>query len=146
MESGHDVTLLYLIKQVELAVRSRLDDAVASHGISSLQYTAMTVLARRPGLTSAELARNSFVRAQTMAQMTSYLESKGLVRRENDPDSKRQYLLFLTDDGLRTVDELRPTVGSIEDDLVAGLTAAQVRQFRATLHMGRESLGGSPPH
>jgi DNA-binding MarR family transcriptional regulator len=141
-----DVTLLYLVKQVELAVRSRLDDAVSRHDLTSLQYTALTVLERKPGLTSAELARNSFVRAQTMAQMTNYLESKNLIRREPDPDSRRQFLLFLTDEGTSVVDELRPTVSAIEADLVTGLSEAQVRQFRTVLRAGRESLGGSPPH
>ena len=146
MSDQPDVTLLYLIKQVELAVRARLDAAVEGHDLTSLQYTALTVLERKPGLTSAELARNSFVRAQTMSQMTSYLESKGLVQRRSDPDSKRQFLLFLTEAGERAVTELRPTVAAIEDDLVAGLTDAQVRQLRVALQRGRETLGGSPSH
>ena len=77
-----DVTLLYLIKQVELAVRQRLDDVVATADLTTLQYTALTVLERHPGITSAELARNSFVRAQTMAEMITYLLGRGLVARE----------------------------------------------------------------
>ena len=68
-----DVTLLYLIKQVELAVRQALDDVVAKADLTTLQYTALTVLERHPGITSAELARNSFVRAQSMAEMVTYL-------------------------------------------------------------------------
>ena len=70
---GHerDVTLLYLIKQVELAVRQALDDVVATADLTTLQYTALTVLERHPGITSAELARNSFVRAQSMAEMVT---------------------------------------------------------------------------
>ena len=72
---GHDrdVTLLYLIKQVELAVRQALDDVVATADLTTLQYTALTVLERHPGITSAELARNSFVRAQSMAEMVTFL-------------------------------------------------------------------------
>ena len=81
--SQTDVTLLYLIKQVELAVRTRLDAVVGEHGLTSLQYTALTVLERHPGMTSADLARNSFVRAQTMAQMVVDLEAKGHVYRSH---------------------------------------------------------------
>jgi DNA-binding MarR family transcriptional regulator len=138
-----DVTLLYLIKQVELAVRSRLDEVAAEFGLTSLQYTALTVLQRRPGMTSAELARNSFVRAQTMAQMTNYLEGKRLIRREPDPASKRQLLLFLTATGDAAVKSLRGPVARIEEALIEQLTAAQVREFRSALLAGRESLGGS---
>lgn len=146
MPESTDVTLLYLVKQVELAVRSRLDEATATLGLTSLQYTALTVLKRRPGLTSADLARNSFVRAQTMAQMTSYLEGKGLIRREDDPQSKRQFLLFLTPEGVEIVDALRTPVAEIEATLVERLTGAQVDQFRFALRSGRESLGGSSAH
>src|SRR6185437_12133584 len=53
--------LLYVVKQVELAVRSRLDDLLRPAGLTVLQYTALTVLERHPDLSSAQLARNSFV-------------------------------------------------------------------------------------
>lgn len=146
MSDSNDVTLLYLIKQVELAVRSRLDDVVGEYGLTSLQYTALTVLERRPGLTSADLARNSFVRAQTMAQMTSYLEGKLLISRRPDPDSKRQLLLFLTNEGEAVVEVLRAPVAEIERILVATLSDNQVRELRAVLRAGRESLGGAASH
>jgi DNA-binding MarR family transcriptional regulator len=146
MAAPADVTLLYLIKQVELAVRSRLDDVVGDYGLTSLQYTAMTILERHPGMTSAELARNSFVRAQTMAQMTTYLEARGLVRRERDPQSKRQYLLFLTDEGSRIVHELRDPVAEIERMMTSGLTQGESAQLRASLRAARVALGGGHPH
>ena len=101
-----DVTLLYLIKQVELAVRQALDDVVASADLTTLQYTALTVLERHPGITSAELARNSFVRAQTMAEMVTFLLGRGLVTRERDQTNRKQYLLTLTSEGQRVLDDL----------------------------------------
>jgi DNA-binding MarR family transcriptional regulator len=146
MPHSSDITLLYLIKQVELAVRSRLDEAVGVEGLTSLQYTALTVLERKPGLTSAQLARNSFIRPQTMAQMTNYLEANEFVRREPDPTSKRQVLLFLTEEGGRAVTRLRPTVAKIEADMVSGLSDDQVRQLRFALQSSRESLAGTPAH
>jgi DNA-binding MarR family transcriptional regulator len=56
-------SLLYAVKQVELAVRARLDEGLRGSGITVPQWTALTVLARREGQTSAELARNAFVSA-----------------------------------------------------------------------------------
>ena len=46
----------YVIKQLELALRRRLMDACRESGLTSAQYTALSVLVRRPGLTSSELA------------------------------------------------------------------------------------------
>lgn len=141
-----DVTVLYLIKQVELAVRHRLDETVSGMGLTALQYTALTVLERHPGMTSAELARNSFVRAQTMAQMTTFLESRGLVRKEADPRSKRQYLIFLSDQGQNAVDSLRADVAEVEQAMLADFGEQEVVQFTNMLRRCRVGLSGSHPH
>jgi len=140
------VTLLYLIKQVELAVRSNLEDVTGVHGLTSLQYTALTVLERRPGLTSAALARNSFVRAQTMAQMITVLEERELIRRDRDLDNRRQYLLSLTEQGQRALDALRGDVEALEARMVSRLTDREVAEMRLALRSCRLALGGRESH
>lgn len=141
-----DITMLYLIKQLELAVRSQLDDVVSAHGLTSLQYTALTVLERHPGLTSAELARNSFVRSQTMAQMITVLDERGLIARHRDPDSKRQYLLSLTPKGQGLLDMLREDVAGIEWQMVADLDDDDRSTLRRALRSCRVALGGGHAH
>ncbi|MCX7523303.1 MarR family transcriptional regulator [Microbacterium sp. STN6] len=144
--SAGGVTLLYLTKQLELAVRSQLDEVVSAESLTSLQYTALTVLERHPGLTSAELARNSFVRAQTTAQMVNALDERGLIERLRDPASKRQYLLSLTDDGARVLDRLREPVADIERRMVAGLDDSEIAAFRRALRYCRVAIGGVQAH
>src|SRR6202000_529864 len=68
-----DPTLLHMRKQVEVARRAQLDEIFRPIGMTALQYTALTVLERHPDLSSAQLARNSFVTAQTMADMVRAL-------------------------------------------------------------------------
>ena len=140
-----DVTLLYLIKQEELAVRQALDDVVATADLTTLQYTALTVLERHPGITSAELARNSFVRAQSMAEMVSYLLERGLVTRERDERNRKQYLLSLTPDGQRVLDGLYDAVADIESTMLAGFDAGQTEILRTYLVRCRHSLSGNAP-
>jgi hypothetical protein len=67
---------LYLFKQLELVVRALLDDALRPLGLTTLQYTALTVLQRRSGLSSAQLARRSFLRPQTMNVMVQTLQER----------------------------------------------------------------------
>lgn len=140
-----DVTLLYLIKQVELAVRQALDDVVATADLTTLQYTALTVLERHPGITSAELARNSFVRAQTMAEMVTYLLGRGLVARERDDKNRKQYLLVLTPEGQQVLDGLYDTVADIETKMLDGFDVGQTEILRTYLLRCRHSLSGHPP-
>ena len=140
-----DVTLLYLIKQVELAVRQSLDDVVAAAALTTLQYTALTVLERHPGITSAELARNSFVRAQTMAEMVTYLLGRGLVTRERDENNRKQYLLALSPEGQQVLDDLYDAVADIEAKMLDGFDAGQTEILRTYLLRCRHSLSGHQP-
>jgi DNA-binding MarR family transcriptional regulator len=140
-----DVTLLYLIKQVELAVKQALDDVVAAADLTTLQYTALTVLERHPGITSAELARNSFVRAQSMAEMVTYLVGRDLVSRERDPKNRKQYLLALTAEGQRVLDGLFDAVADIEAKMLEDFDAGQTEILRTYLMRCRHSLSGQPP-
>lgn len=142
------VTLLYLIKQVELAVRSRLEAVTRTEGLTVAQYTALTVLERRPRLTSAQLAKNSFVRAQTMSAVTAELEGRGLIDREQDPSHQRRQLLSVTTDGLMVLRRLLPAVRRIEEQMVATMKPDEVHCLRAALQAARYALGGEvrPDH
>ena len=145
-DQARGVTLLYLIKQVELAIRQQLDEVGSTEDLTAVQYTALTVLERHPGMTSAALARNSFVRAQTMAEMVTFLLDRRLVTRKRDPDNKRQYLLSLTKKGQAVVDRLRGPVAAIEELMVETLDGGQVEILRTYLSRCRRSLNQLPLH
>src|ERR1700743_573994 len=82
--------LIYMVKQVELAVRARLDEIVRPAGLTALQYTALSVLERHTDMSSAQLARSSFVTAQSMADMITALEGRKLIERHRDRTDRRR--------------------------------------------------------
>jgi DNA-binding MarR family transcriptional regulator len=133
-------TLLYVMKQVELAVRSGLDELMKPAGLTALQYTALTVLERHPNLTSAQLARNSFVTAQSMGDLVAALLARELIARRRDPDDRRRLVLALTADGRRLLARYRPKVEALEAQMVAGLSVRQVAQLRRSLLACRTAL------
>src|SRR6516165_8576896 len=106
--------LLYLIKQVELAVRARLDGLLRPAGLTALQYTALTVLERHPDLSAAQLARNSFVTNQSMADMITALEGRGLIERNRDTVDRRRLVVALTPEGRKLLDLYRDEVFEME--------------------------------
>ena len=69
--------LLLLVKQVELAIRARLDEIVRPAGLTALQYTALTVLERHADMSAAQLARASFVTSQSISEIITALEAAG---------------------------------------------------------------------
>jgi DNA-binding MarR family transcriptional regulator len=139
-------TLLYLIKQVELAVRARLDDILRPTGISVLQYTALTVLERHPDLSSAQLARNSFVTAQSMADMIVTMQERGLIERHRDPADRRRLVIALTPAGRKLLQRYRPKVAAVQTEMLAALTERQVADLQRSLSACRAALAEHPPH
>ena len=133
-------TLLYLMKQVELAVRAELDDLTRPVGLTALQYTALTVLERHSDLTAAHLARHSFVTGQTMADMvTSLLEprpDRASSRSGRPPspghraDARRPPLL----------DRLRPQVAALQNRMLSLHSDAQATELRHSLELCRQAL------
>lgn len=132
--------LIYLIKQVELGVRRPFEERLARKGISAPAYTALAVLQRRPGITSSELARRSFVRAQTMAETVSALIAAGLVRREKDPTHGRQMLLFITPEGDERVSGLRDEVAGLAEVMTEALDPEERAQLVHHLRACRDAL------
>src|SRR5215472_16816062 len=125
--------LLYLVKQVELAVRARLDDIFRPIGLTALQYTALTVLERHDDMSSAQLARRSFVTAQSMADMITALEGRALIERHRDRADRRRLVVSLTAAGRALLDPYRPEVAALEQAMLAGLSGPEVTALRAAL-------------
>ena len=138
-------TLMYVIKQVELASRARLDELFRPIGLTALQYTALTVLARHPGMSSSQLARNSFVTTQSMADMVAALEARGLIERHRDASDRRRLVLALTGKGRTLLRRYRPRVDALERQMLGGLTGEQEQQLRHNLEVCRGNLAGRSP-
>lgn len=130
----------YVIKQLELAVRPHFNELCASVGMTPAQFTALTVLSRWPGITSSELARRTFVRAQSMATTIEPLLESGLLRREQDPEHARRMLLFLTPEGAKIAATLTPRVAEVDQLLLDGFTDAEIGQFQDYLRRARHSI------
>ena len=142
--SGSEPTLLYVMKQVELAVRARLDEIFRPIGMTALQYTALTVLEHRPGLSTAQLARSSFVTAQTMADMVGTLEQRGMIERYRDAGDRRRLVVALTAKGHDLLDRYRAEVAALEEQMLSGLTPAQAAGLRHSLAVCRANLSRHP--
>ncbi|MHA6619104.1 MarR family winged helix-turn-helix transcriptional regulator [Pseudonocardia sp. DLS-67] len=133
-------SLLYAVKQVELAVRSHLDELLRPSGITVVQYTALTALARRDDLTSAELARNAFVTPQSMGDLITALERRDLVTRHTDPRHARRLLISLTPAGEDLLARMSSQVRALEERMLGDLTPGERTELRDYLNRCRNSL------
>jgi DNA-binding MarR family transcriptional regulator len=137
-------SLLYAVKQVELAVRARLDELLRPSGTTAVQYTALTVLDRRGGLTTAELARGSFVTPQAMGDLVTALERRGLVERRPDPGNRRRLLIGLTEAGQDLLAGFDGAVRALEEKMLRDLGADERAALGDYLNRARAALAVEP--
>lgn len=136
-QAGHT---LYMVKQLEQVIRSQLDELLRPLGLTTSQYTALSVLEQRDGLTSAQLARHSFVRPQTMHEMITSLDERGFIERVRDPDNRRVLLISLTQLGRTMVEKYDEEVRQLEEQMLAGLSAHQRKILQEALEASRQNL------
>jgi DNA-binding MarR family transcriptional regulator len=138
--------MLYLVKQLELAVRAQLDEVLRPASITPLQYTALTVLERRSDLSTAELARNAFVTDQSAADMIGVLEGRGLILRHPDAADRRRRVIRLTPEGEALLDHVRADVAAVEERMLSPLAADEAEDLRRYVAACRRALSSAPPH
>ena len=63
-------TMGFALKRLQHALRSKMDGVLAEFGLTTPQYAVLVLLAEFPGISSAELARNSEVEGRSVRGRT----------------------------------------------------------------------------
>ena len=135
--------LTYLIKRLEMAERARMEEVLQAQGVTLHQYTALSLLERRDGLSSAQLARRHFVTPQAMNQLVATLERDELIRREPDEANRRILRATLTVRGRERLAACHQAVDELERRMLADFTPEQEREFRDALARSLRGLAES---
>ncbi len=118
-------SLIYAVGRVNQGILRAMRARLAEWGLSVQEYTALSVLGARPGLSNAQLARRALVTPQTMIETLAKLERRGLAERDVDPEHGRILRARLTADGRRVVAAAGPAVLEIQEQLLAGMPAGE---------------------
>lgn len=123
----------YAVARLDRAVRSGLNARLHRFGLTTLQYTTLTVLRRRGGLSNAQLARRAYMTPQAMSEVIEALERKGLIERTPHPNHRRVLPAALTDAGRRVVAECDAEVDAFEAAMTAPLSEQEAAELRRML-------------
>lgn len=132
----------YLVKQLELAIRAGMDAIIGEFGVTALQYTALSVLARHPGLSAAQMAHRSFVSPQAGNEMVKSLERKGLITRTPDAYNRHIRRIDLTPAGHAVLSQCEVRIDRLEARMLDTLAPADIETLRKALGACVRSLAG----
>lgn len=135
-------SLGYLLKEVSSVLRAAMEDVLRPLGMTVTHYACLELLAQRPGLSSSELARGTFVTRQSMHVLLQTLERDGQVIRATEAPVGKVLPTRLTPAGRRLLDEASAAVRAVEVRMLADLSAAeQAEAFRLLQSMVRSLRG-----
>jgi len=124
---------IYVVKQLELAVRARLDTICRENGVTTTQYTALSVLAVRPKMSSAQLAVRSFMKPQSAHQTVTALESMGYIDRQPDEFNRRILRINLTAKGRGLLESCNRAVDQLEMQMFQDLHGTETLELQQLL-------------
>lgn len=124
----------YVIARLERAVRAAINARVRRHGLTTLQYTTLSVLAMRgQPLSNAQLARRAYMSPQAMSEVIIALEGKGLIKRTPHPNHRRLFPAKLTAKGRRVLAACDAAVAEMEAQMLSELGTTERKALRGSL-------------
>jgi DNA-binding MarR family transcriptional regulator len=111
----------YLVGRLDRLLRRRLRDALGHHGLTLPEYTTLSVLRARGGLSNAQLARRSLITPQSMSEVLTSLAGRELILRTAAPDHGRIIRTELTSSGTTALAACDRAVDEVEREMLDAL-------------------------
>jgi DNA-binding MarR family transcriptional regulator len=118
-----------LIAQLNHSVAQEITASLAGVNLTALQLQVLAELAKTPGLSTADLARLTFVTPQNMSLAVSNLADRGFLVRGPHPTTTRIHRLALTTRGNRILSRGIARAQQVEKRTFAGLLPSERRKL-----------------
>jgi DNA-binding MarR family transcriptional regulator len=123
----------YLLKNAQSLLRLRMEESLKPVGLTVSHYSCLYHLQLEPGISSAELARATFVTRQSMNEMLQTLLDRGFVERAAVAPAGRALPVSLTVAGAAALTRSQAAVDAIEHRMLSGLTPSDTRALATAL-------------
>jgi DNA-binding MarR family transcriptional regulator len=137
MGDNDDAPLGYLLYRVAAVLRPEVSAVLRPLGLTLPEFVCLRILSLSPGLSSAELSRNTNVTPQAMNTVLRKLEDIGAVARPESVSSGRALPATLTGQGRALLKRAEGAVHVADGHILAKLSGPQQREFKRML----EKLG-----
>lgn len=133
----------HLIRRMHQASTAIFDIEMRRAGfdLTPVQYAALNVIGRRPGLDQATLAAEIAYDRVTIGGVVDRLEQKGLLRREIDREDRRSRRLYLEVSGADLLQAVGPSVHRVQDEMLDGLSIDERQSLLDLLRKALLSVG-----
>lgn len=121
----------FTVYRTALTLQAEMARRLKPFQLTPEQWSVLARLAEQDGLPQKVVAETTFKDQPTTGRILDRLVEKGLVRRDPNPDDRRGFLIFLTEEGRRLRDRIVPVAARMNDDAGQGFSGEE----RSTLLM-----------
>lgn len=132
----------FVMTDVGRLLRTAVEARIARSGLGLTPGAARALLhvAALDGPRQTELAERLGIEPMTVSGYVDRLEAAGLVQRRPDPVDRRAKCVFLTDEAVATVDQVRALARSVLDEALAGINPEDRQTFETVLRAAHTCL------
>jgi MarR family transcriptional regulator, temperature-dependent positive regulator of motility len=128
---GHSTGTIVLLTQLARAVYMR--SSVDLVGMALRNMVVLAYLRDHPGASQQSMTEQLSMDSNTGVLVLNDLEDLEYVERRRDPADRRRHLVDITNAGLEALEEAELAQGSIEDEILSGLSDSERDEFRGLL-------------
>jgi MarR family transcriptional regulator for hemolysin len=145
--SGADETIVvpergigFVLREANRAFSHALIERLKPHGITFSQWLHLRTLWEEDGLTQVELARRIGIEKASSTPVLDSLERLKLIRRERNPDDRRERTIRLTRAGKAIKGRLVPHAVAFNATARRGLKPQDIATFLRVIHVMVDNL------
>ncbi|MCB0347653.1 MAG: MarR family transcriptional regulator [Bdellovibrionales bacterium] len=136
----HQIELARDFKQLTSELRQNMDKALLPLGITSAQYSMLSILSEDPNISGADLARKCKVTPQTIHKMIVFSENEGWIKRERHPSNDKNLFTTLSARGRRLLSKARPARLDVIKVMFKGFSSSEVQAFQRLMDKACKNL------
>lgn len=119
----------FMIRRAHQICAALFDEAAASCGITTTQYSVLHALRAQPGLDQITLCETIGIDRSTATLVLRLLEQNGLIERTSDPDDKRRNLLQITAAGHDRLRDMAPVTNAVSRRMLEAIEEDELAEL-----------------
>ncbi len=134
----------FLTQTLARVFDSKMRAELKKAGIDHRVFANLMMLSEEDGINQRQLGKALKFPEYSVSRNLDIMVSLGLAERRPDPDSRRAFLVYLTDSGRETAQRLPEIITRINDEVLEGLDAQERQQviglLRRVMKPGLENM------
>lgn len=121
--------ILWRILRINRQRIRKLRSILTPLGYVGTMHLIVLYVSRHPGANQDQITAFYALDKGSVARDAGRLESMGHIRREQDPENRRQYKMYLTEDGEKMLNVIVQFYNTFNDQITQGLTPEEKEQL-----------------